>query len=71
MHAALRSLVSLLLPPLLGSHILLFVDDLKRKDMDIQTLTNLFATTYDPNPNTRKAGELDIRKVRTLERQQM
>lgn len=32
--------------------------------MDIQTLTNLFATTYDPNPNARKAGELEIRKVR-------
>ena len=32
--------------------------------MDFQTLTNLFATTYDPNPNVRKAGELDIRKVR-------
>lgn len=31
--------------------------------MDIQTLTNLFASTYDPNPNVRKAGELDIRKV--------
>ncbi|KAI5123131.1 hypothetical protein M0805_000834 [Coniferiporia weirii] len=31
--------------------------------MDIQTLSNLFATTYDPNPNVRKAGELEIRKV--------
>ncbi|KAL5482877.1 NMD5 [Sanghuangporus weigelae] len=31
--------------------------------MDIQTLTNLFARTYDPNPNARKAGELDIRKI--------
>lgn len=31
--------------------------------MDFQTLANLFATTYDPNPNVRKAGELDIRKV--------
>jgi len=32
--------------------------------MDLQYLTQLFATTYDPNPNTRKAGELDVRKVR-------
>ncbi|EJC98943.1 ARM repeat-containing protein [Fomitiporia mediterranea MF3/22] len=35
--------------------------------MDIQTLTNLFATTYDPNPNARKAGELEIRKVGSQE----
>lgn len=31
--------------------------------MNVQALSNLFATTYDPNPNTRKAGELEIRKV--------
>ncbi|THH06885.1 hypothetical protein EW145_g3782 [Phellinidium pouzarii] len=31
--------------------------------MDIQTLSNLFATTFDPNPNVRKAGELQIRKI--------
>ena len=31
--------------------------------MDLQTLSNLFATTLNPNPNVRKAGELDIRKV--------
>ena len=32
--------------------------------MDLQSLTQLFATTYDSNPNNRKAGELAIRKVR-------
>lgn len=32
--------------------------------MDPQSLTQLFATTYDSNPNTRKAGELAVRKVR-------
>lgn len=32
--------------------------------MDIQTLSNLFATTYNPDPNVRKAAELDIRRVR-------
>lgn len=31
--------------------------------MDVQALSHLFATTYDPNPNVRKAGELEIRKV--------
>ncbi|KAI0317626.1 ARM repeat-containing protein [Amylostereum chailletii] len=31
--------------------------------MDLQTLSNLFATTLDPNPNVRKAGELEIRKI--------
>ncbi|KAI0029851.1 ARM repeat-containing protein [Vararia minispora EC-137] len=31
--------------------------------MDLQTLSNLFATTLDPNPNVRKVAELDIRKI--------
>ncbi|KAH8989143.1 ARM repeat-containing protein [Lactarius akahatsu] len=31
--------------------------------MDLQSLTQLFATTYDSNPNTRKAGELAVRKL--------
>lgn len=31
--------------------------------MDLQTLSNIFATTFSPDPNVRKAGELDIRKV--------
>ncbi|TRM60552.1 armadillo-type protein [Schizophyllum amplum] len=31
--------------------------------MDVQTLTTLFATSYNPDPNVRKAGELQIRKV--------
>ncbi|KAG5643336.1 hypothetical protein DXG03_001055 [Asterophora parasitica] len=31
--------------------------------MDLQTLSNLFATTINPDPNVRKAGELQIRKV--------
>ena len=31
--------------------------------MDLQTLSNLFATTYNPDPNVRKAAELQIRKV--------
>ena len=34
--------------------------------MDLQTLSNLFATTYSPDPNVQKAGELQIRKVCTL-----
>ena len=34
--------------------------------MDFQSLTQLFATTYDSNPNNRKAGELTIRKVRAF-----
>lgn len=32
--------------------------------MDFQALANLFATTYNANPNIQKAGELQIRKVR-------
>lgn len=32
--------------------------------MDLQTLTNLFASTLSPDPNVRKAGEIQIRKVR-------
>ncbi|TDL17754.1 ARM repeat-containing protein [Rickenella mellea] len=31
--------------------------------MDVQTLSNLFATTFNPDPNIRKRAELDIRKV--------
>ncbi|KAG6898391.1 hypothetical protein C0992_004101 [Termitomyces sp. T32_za158] len=31
--------------------------------MDLQTLSNLFASTINPDPNLRKAGELQIRKV--------
>ncbi|KAK7462279.1 Nonsense-mediated mRNA decay protein 5 [Stygiomarasmius scandens] len=31
--------------------------------MDLQTLSNLFATTYSPDPNVRKAAELQIRKI--------
>ncbi|TFK52379.1 ARM repeat-containing protein [Heliocybe sulcata] len=31
--------------------------------MDLHTLSDLFATTYNPNPNVRKAAELEIRKV--------
>ncbi|KAF8625982.1 hypothetical protein AX17_006706 [Amanita inopinata Kibby_2008] len=31
--------------------------------MDLQTLSNLFATTYNPDPNVRKAAELQIRKI--------
>ena len=31
--------------------------------MDLQTLSQLFATTYNPDPNVRKAAELQIRKV--------
>ncbi|KAF8500772.1 armadillo-type protein [Russula emetica] len=31
--------------------------------MDLQSLTRLFATTYDSNPNTRKTGELAVRKL--------
>jgi hypothetical protein len=34
--------------------------------MDFQSLKQLFATTYDSNPNNRKAGELAIRKVRAF-----
>ena len=31
--------------------------------MDLETLTRLFATTLSPDPNVRKTGELEIRKV--------
>ena len=31
--------------------------------MDLQTLSQLFATTYNADPNIRKAAELQIRKV--------
>ena len=31
--------------------------------MDLESLTQLFATTLSPDPNVRKAGELQIRKV--------
>jgi len=31
--------------------------------MDLQALSNLFATTLSPDPNVRKAGELEIRKI--------
>lgn len=31
--------------------------------MDLQTLSNLFATTYSSDPNVQKSGELQIRKV--------
>ncbi|KAI0688708.1 ARM repeat-containing protein [Cytidiella melzeri] len=31
--------------------------------MDLQTLSNLFATTYNPDPNVQKSGELQIRKL--------
>jgi hypothetical protein len=35
--------------------------------MDLQSLTNLFATTLSPDPNVRKAGEIQIRKISTQE----
>ncbi|EIM81399.1 ARM repeat-containing protein [Stereum hirsutum FP-91666 SS1] len=35
--------------------------------MDLQTLSNLFATTLNPNPNVQKAGELEIRKIASQE----
>ncbi|KIP02790.1 hypothetical protein PHLGIDRAFT_95597 [Phlebiopsis gigantea 11061_1 CR5-6] len=31
--------------------------------MDLQTLSNLFATTYNSDPNVQKSGELQIRKL--------
>ncbi len=31
--------------------------------MDLQMLSNLFATTFNPDPNIRKSAELEIRKV--------
>jgi hypothetical protein len=34
--------------------------------MDLQTLSQLFATTYNADPNIRKAAELQIRKVSVL-----
>ena len=34
--------------------------------MDLQTLSQLFATTYNADPNIRKAAELQIRKVNVL-----
>jgi hypothetical protein len=34
--------------------------------MNGEQLANLFATTYSPDPNVRKRGELDIRRVRLL-----
>ena len=33
--------------------------------MDLQTLSNLFATTYNADPNIRLSAELQIRKVST------
>ena len=33
---------------------------------DLQTLSQLFATTYNADPNIRKAVELQIRKVNVL-----
>ena len=32
--------------------------------MDLQTLSNLFASTFSPDPNVQKLAELQIRKVR-------
>jgi len=34
--------------------------------MDPASLATLFATNYDPNPNVRRAGELEIRKVHAI-----
>ena len=31
--------------------------------MNLESLTRLFATTLSPDPNVRKAGELQIRQV--------
>ncbi|KZT65852.1 ARM repeat-containing protein [Daedalea quercina L-15889] len=31
--------------------------------MDLQTLSNLFASSYSPDPNVQKSGELQIRKI--------
>lgn len=31
--------------------------------MDLESLTGLFATTLNPDPNVRKVAELQIRKV--------
>jgi len=35
----------------------------KMSSADLQTLVNLFATTYSANPNDRTAAELQIRRV--------
>ncbi|GJE91719.1 ARM repeat-containing protein [Phanerochaete sordida] len=35
--------------------------------MDLQTLSNLFATTYSSDPNVQKSGELQIRKLGSQE----
>ncbi|KAL4081168.1 armadillo-type protein [Scleroderma citrinum] len=35
--------------------------------MDLQALADLFATTYNPDPNIQKAGELQIRKIGSQE----
>lgn len=37
--------------------------------MDFQTLTNLFSTSFNPDPNVRMAGELEIRKVSAQSRE--
>ena len=34
--------------------------------MDPQALSELFATTYNADPNTRKRAELQIRSVRAI-----
>lgn len=31
--------------------------------MDLQALSQLFATTYNPDPNVRKAAEKQIKQV--------
>ena len=33
--------------------------------MDLQTLSNLFASTFSPDPNVQKMSELQVRKVRS------
>ena len=32
--------------------------------MDVEAIANLFATSLSVDPNVRKAGEIDIRRVR-------
>jgi hypothetical protein len=32
--------------------------------MDVHSIANLFATSLNPDPNVRKAGEIEIRRVR-------
>ena len=39
--------------------------------MDVQSLSALFATTYNPDPNVRKRAELEIRAVRLEKTRQM